>query len=205
MKNKKSLFKSKLQMIVYLILFVVIIAAFIIIGKHDFNKDVDTEAELFHDIFTMVDKNNVFKFSNSTDVNNVVNNKKIDGIILFGFAANEWTNYYAKYVNEVAKEIGVKEILYYDFENDRKERNGTYETIVNSLSVYTKFDDYNTSDIYAPTLLVVKNGKVILYDDSTAMRDGNYSAEIYWNDYKIEEFKDVLRYAFNKYVNEENK
>lgn len=203
MQNKKSLFKNKLQMIVYLILFVIIIILFIVIGKHDFNKNVSTESEMFHQIFNKVEKENVFKFVNVTDVNNVVNNKNGTGIILFGFANSEWTNYYAKYLNEAAKEIGIKEIMYYDFEHDREERNGTYETIVNSLSVYTKFDDYNTSDIYAPTLLVIKNGKIILYNDSTSIRDGSYNPEIYWNDYQIEEFKGNLRYAFKNYIDEE--
>lgn len=190
-------------MIVYLLLFVIIIVLFIVIGKYDFNKDINTEAELFHQIFTKVDEDNVFKFVNVTDVNNVVNNKNGTGIILFGFATSEWTNYYAKYVNDVAKNVGIKEIMYYDFESDRKERNGTYETIVNSLGVYTKFDDYNTADIYAPTLIVVKNGKIILYNDSTSMRDGNYTPDIYWNDYQIEEFKGYLSYAFKEYLKED--
>ena len=162
MKNKKKLFKSKLQMIVYLILVVIILILFIIIGKYDFNKDINTEAEQFHQIFTNVDKNNVFKFVNVTDVNNIISNDDINGIILFGFKSNEWTKYYAEYINDVANEVGVKEVFYYDFESDRKERNGTYETIVNNLSVYTKYDDYNTSDIYAPTLLVIKDGEVLL-------------------------------------------
>ena len=205
MKNKKKLFKSKLQMIVYLILVVIILILFIIIGKYDFNKDINTEAEQFHQIFTNVDKNNVFKFVNVTDVNNIISNDDINGIILFGFKSNEWTKYYAEYINDVANEVGVKEVFYYDFESDRKERNGTYETIVNNLSVYTKYDDYNTSDIYAPTLLVIKDGEVLLYDDSTAIRSGNYTPDIYWQDYQIEEFKSTLRLVFEKYVKEDSK
>ena len=99
--------------------------------------------------------------------------------------------------------MDIKEVLYYDFESDRKDKNGTYETIVNSLSVYTKYTDYNTSEIYAPTLLVVKNGEILLYDDSTAVRSGNYTPDIYWQDYQIEDFKSTLRLVFAEYLKED--
>ncbi len=203
MVKKNKLFKNKLQMIIYILLMIIILILFIVIGKHDFNKNISTEAEQFNQIFTNVPKENVFKFSNAQEVNNIINSKKSKGIILFGFKANNWTSYYAEYIDEVAKEMDIKEVLYYDFESDRKDKNGTYETIVNSLSVYTKYTDYNTSEIYAPTLLVVKNGEILLYDDSTAVRSGNYTPDIYWQDYQIEDFKSTLRLVFAEYLKED--
>lgn len=203
MVKKNKLFKNKLQMIIYILLMIIILILFIVIGKHDFNKNISTEAEKFNQIFTNVPKENVFKFSNAQEVNNIINSKKSKGIILFGFKANNWTSYYAEYIDEVAKEMDIKEVLYYDFESDRKDKNGTYETIVNSLSVYTKYTDYNTSEIYAPTLLVVKNGEILLYDDSTAVRSGNYTPDIYWQDYQIEDFKSTLRLVFAEYLKED--
>lgn len=203
MVKKNKLFKNKLQMIIYILLMIIILILFIVIGKHDFNKNISTEAEQFNQIFTNVPKENVFKFSNAQEVNNIINSKKSKGIILFGFKANNWTSYYAEYIDEVAKEMDINEVLYYDFESDRKDKNGTYETIVNSLSVYTKYTDYNTSEIYAPTLLVVKNGEILLYDDSTAVRSGNYTPDIYWQDYQIADFKSTLRLVFAEYLKED--
>ena len=203
MVKKNKLFKNKLQMIIYILLMIIILILFIVIGKHDFNKNISTEAEQFNQIFTNVPKENVFKFSNAQEVNNIINSKKSKGIILFGFKANNWTSYYAEYIDEVAKEMDINEVLYYDFESDRKDKNGTYETIVNSLSVYAKYTDYNTSEIYAPTLLVVKNGEILLYDDSTAVRSGNYTPDIYWQDYQIEDFKSTLRLVFAEYLKED--
>ena len=203
MVKKNKLFKNKLQMIIYILLMIIILILFIVIGKYDFNKNISTEAEQFNQIFTNVPKENVFKFSNAQEVNNIINSKKSKGIILFGFKANNWTSYYAQYIDEVAKEMDINEVLYYDFESDRKDKNGTYETIVNSLSVYTKYTDYNTSEIYAPTLLVVKNGEILLYDDSTAVRSGNYTPDIYWQDYQIEDFKSTLRLVFAEYLKED--
>ena len=203
MVKKNKLFKNKLQMIIYILLMIIILILFIVIGKHDFNKNISTEAEQFNQIFTNVPKENVFKFSNAQEVNNIINSKKSKGIILFGFKANNWTSYYAEYIDEIAKEMDINEVLYYDFESDRKDKNGTYETILNSLSVYTKYTDYNTSEIYAPTLLVVKNGEILLYDDSTAVRSGNYTPDIYWQDYQIEDFKSTLRLVFAEYLKED--
>lgn len=201
MKVKKNkIFKSKLQMVVYLFLMILILVLFVIIGTHDFNKNITTEAEQFNLIYTEVPKENVYVFGNATDVNSIINGKNNSGIIFFGFPLNKWSHYYAKYINEVAEEYQIKDIIYYDFYDDRKELNGTYETIVNSLSTYTTFNDMNRADIFAPTLVVVKMGKVIAYLDETALREGNYTPEIYWNQNQIETFKNKLELVFREYL-----
>ena len=202
--NVNKLFKSKTQMIIYIILSIIILGLFVFIGTYDFNKKVDTEAKQINQILTMVPKKNIYKFTNSSEVNNLVNSTTSSGIVLFGFKANCWTNYFAKYVNEVAIENGINEIGYYDFENDRKEKNGTYETIVNNLSIYLKYTDYNTADILAPALLVIKNGNILGYIDDTSFRTGDITPDIYWNDYNVMTFKDKLNGIFSDYVKEKN-
>ena len=201
MKVKKNkLFKSRAQMIIYIILTIIIMVLFVVIGTHDFNPNIETEGEQFNQVFTNVEKDNVFIFGDVTDVNSIINGKSEDAIVLFGFKNNEWTSYYAEYINDVAIELGIKKVIYYDFELDRKEKNGTYETIVNSLDVYVTFNDYNTADIYAPTLVVVKDGEVIAFINETSLRNGNVTPEIYWDQYKVEEFKSTLRTIFNEYL-----
>lgn len=199
-KKKPKLFKNKIQMIIYSILMIIILALFIVIGRHDFNENVSTEAELFHNIYTNVPKDNVYVMSNAVDVNTVVSSKNNSGIILFGFSTNKWTSYYAEYINEVAKKENISEILYYDFFKDRNEKNGTYEKIVESLSVYTTFNDVNHADIFAPTLVVVKNGEVIAFLDETAEREGKIDPETYWNQFKVSEFKSQLSDIFREYL-----
>ena len=201
MKVKKNkLFKSRAQMIIYIILTIIIMVLFVVIGTHDFNPNIETEGEQFNQVFTNVEKDNVFIFGDVTDVNSIINGKSEDAIVLFGFKNNEWTSYYAEYINDVAIELGIKKVIYYDFELDRKEKNGTYETIVNSLDVYVTFNDYNTSDIYAPTLVVVKDGEVIAFINETSLRNGRVTPDIYWDQYKVEEFKGTLRTIFNEYL-----
>ncbi len=202
MINVNKLFKSKTQMVIYIILTIIIIILFILIGTYDFNKEVKSEALKINQTLTMVDKDNVYKFTNSSEVNNLINNTTANGIVLFGFKENCWTNYFAKYVNEVAKSVGIKEIGYYDFLSDRNESNGTYETIVNDLSIYLKYNDLGSSDIEAPALLVIKDGNILAYIDDTSYRTGDITPDIYWNEYNISIFKDKLNTIFTEYVKE---
>lgn len=192
--KKKSLFKSKAQMIIYTFTFILCIALFILIGKTDFKKHEDTEAKKFHALYNLVSSDNLYVFSDATDVLNIINGRS--GIILMGFPSNKWTNNYAKILNDTAKELGVDKIYYYDFLKDRDESNGTYETIVNKLNIYVTVDDEGTKDLHAPTVLIVKNGEIIGYFDEASSMKGIVTPEDYYNEYQngiiYENFKNAI-------------
>ena len=193
-KNEK-IFKNTLQMIIYCLLFCIIIFAFIYISKIDFNTKKDAKSELV-EIFDKLDVDNVFVYGNAITVRNLVENG--NGIVLFG-TNNEWVNYYISFVNRAAKEMGIKEIYYYDFIKNKVDNNGTYESIVNKLEEYVIKNDRGFTNIYAPTLLVMKNGKVLLFDDETSFVRAHENPSSYWTYYmqmnKIEMFKTAfLRY-----------
>lgn len=192
--KKKKLFKSKIQMYVYSLIFIVCIILFIIIGKTDFKKDIDTEAKQFSSIYNLVENDNVFHFSNASEVLNILNGRS--GVIFLGFPLNDWTNYYADILDDVSKELNVDKIYYYDFLKDREESNGTYETIVNKLNVYVTVDDEGRKDLHAPTVIIVKNGEVIGYFDDTAIIKGIITPQIYYTEYQkgiiYEGFKTAL-------------
>ena len=101
--KNKHLFKNKIQMVLYLIIFCVIIYLFIYLGAKDYKKDIPSN-ERFASNFSMVSTDNVFKYVNASDARMVAKGKK--GIVLFG-TKNEWVNYYAYIVNKVAKEVGI--------------------------------------------------------------------------------------------------
>lgn len=195
-KNEK-LFKNKTQMVIYIILFCLLIYGFIYFGKKDYKVKV-SDNERFASEFSLVSKDNVFKYVNATDARMVAKGAK--GIVLFG-TNNDWVNYYAYIVDKVAKEVGVKEIYYYDFIKNRKDNNGTYEDIVKTLSNYVTYNDKGVAEIYAPTLLVVSNDKVILFDSETSFVKGDILPNAYWNSEKIAEKENEIREAFIKYLN----
>ena len=195
-KNEK-LFKNKTQMVIYIILFCLLIYGFIYFGKKDYKVKV-SDNERFASEFSLVSKDNVFKYVNATDARMVAKGAK--GIVLFG-TKNEWVNYYAYMVNKIAKEVGIEEIYYYDFIKNRKDNNGTYEDIVKTLSNYVTYNDKGVAEIYAPSLLVVSNDKVILFDSETSFVKGNILPNAYWNSEKIAEKENQIREAFIKYLN----
>ncbi len=188
-----------IKRIIQAILFVLIIGAFIYIGTRDFSDKIEVDNEKFDHEYHNVDKDNVFKYANASQVYSIL--KGGSGIIFMGYPSNEWTGYYANILNAVAKELNIKEILYYDFSEDRSNANATYQSIVLRLTSYLPTLDDGTQNIYAPTLVIVKNGAIISYDNETAISLGNIKPEVYWNDLNIGLKKSNLRLMLNDYLN----
>lgn len=188
---------KKVKLILQGILFVAIIVGFIYIGTRDFNKEVVVDNERFDADYVNVSKDNVFKYANAVEVYQVL---KGNAIIFMGYPANVWSGYYANILNEAAKDAGIKEILYYDFYEDRENRNGTYQSIVLSLTNYLVTLDDGTEEIYAPTLVIVKNGKVIAFDNETAFTKGNITPDVYWDEYQSGIKYNNFKIMFQEYL-----
>ena len=194
-KNKK-MFKSKTQMVIYIIIFCLLIYAFIYLGRKEYKVELP-DNEKFSSMFSMVSTDNVFKIVNATEARMVSRGAK--GIVLFG-TENEWVNYYAYIVNKIAKEVGVEEIYYYDFTKNRKDNNGTYEDIVKNLSNYVTYNDKGVAEIYAPSLLVVSKDEVLLFDSDTSFIKGKTTPSTYWNSFTQGEKEQNLRAVFTEYL-----
>ena len=194
-KNEK-LFKNKWQMIIYCILFVALIGAFIYLGTLDYDNTLPDNEQFAQD-FSLVSEENVFEYINATTALMVASGTK--GIVLFG-TTNEWVNYYANIVNKVAKEVGIDTIYYYDFLENRQDNNGTYEAIVEKLSPYVTYNDYGNAEIYAPTLLVVGGDEVIFFDTETTFINGNIAPSEYWNSFNESAKMQELRNVFTEYL-----
>ncbi len=178
-KNKKF-FRNKVEMVVTCTIFILCIIGFIYFGRMDFHKEVLSDSALMNKNHPEVDVDNVYEFVNATQVNTYISRKKV--IILFG-TNNKWTGYYAKILNEVALAVGIDKIYYYDIEDDRAKNNATFENIVYFLDNYVVHLDNGKGTIYGPTLLVINDGVVSLFDDETALIHGSTTPEEYWNDY----------------------
>ena len=94
----------------------------------------------------------------------------------------------------------IDKVYFYDFVKNREDNNGTYEAIVERLSSYVTYNDYSVADIYAPSLLVVCNDEVLLFDTETSFRSGNIAPSEYWNSLNIENKKSELREIFRTYL-----
>ena len=194
-KNDK-LFKNRWQMFIYFVIFAILIMAFIYLGTIDYDVDLPDNLK-FAQTFSLVDEDNVFEYINASEALMVAGGTK--GIVLFG-TDNEWVNYYANIVNRVAKEVGIDKIYYYDFLNNRKDNNATYETIVERLKDYVTYNDYGTPEIYAPSLLVVSGDEILLFDTETSFVVGDITPSSYWNNYNEGQKMKELRNIFMKYM-----
>ena len=201
-KNEK-MFKNKIQMVIYILLFIIIISLFIYLGNLDYDKDsVEDNTKIANEV-KLDDKNNVFKYVNHSEAYNVISGNT--GIVLFGHKNSKWLPYYANIVNDVAKEVGINTIYYYDFLEDRDANNGTYEAIVNKLANYVTYNDLSEGDMYSPTLVVVKDNEIIYYDDQTSVIKGNITPDDYWSDLNIGLKKSELTVVFNEYIESSGK
>ncbi len=196
--KKKKLFKSKTQMIIYIILYIICIGLFVVIGNMNYKDSSETEAKKFSNIYKNISEDNLYVFANASEVLNIVNGRS--GVVLLGFPKNKWTGFYADYLNEVGKEIGLDKIYYYDFLDDRDESNGTYETLVNKLNVYTPVNDEGVTDLAAPTVLVVKEGEVLAYFDETSIIKGNTTPEDYYTENAIALTKEMFKNVLEEYI-----
>jgi hypothetical protein len=191
---------TKVKKVLQGILFVLIIIAFIYVGTRDFNTNVVIDNEKFDADYSNVDKDNVFVYVNAAEVYSKL--KSGNAIIFMGYPQNKWSGYYANILNTAAKESNISEILYYDFLEDRNNKNGTYQSIVLKLSSYVPTIDDGTQDIYAPTLVIVSNGKIIAYDNETAINIGNITPDDYWNEYRTGIKLNNFKTMFQEYLTE---
>lgn len=182
-------------------LFIIIILGFIFIGTRDFSDKIEVDNEKFDHDYTNVSSDNVFAYTTGQEVLTAL--KSGSAIIFMGYPTNKWSGYYANILNETAKEEGITKILYYDFYEDRKNKSGTYQSIVLKLSSYLATLDSGVQNIYAPTLVIVKNGSIIAYDNETAITTGILNPEEYWNSYQIGLKKNIFKTMFGEYLKDE--
>lgn len=199
-QEQKKFFKNKAQMVIYIIIFFILIWAFIFLGTRSYKTSVRTDNEQFDKEFTLVDKDNVFHYVTNTEARTLINQG--NAIIFFGSNTSSWVNHYAKLLNNVAKSENIERINYYDYFKDRQNKNGTYESIVNKLSYYLKTNDEGVQNIYAPAVVIIKNGNIIYYDDETSFTSNNIDPDKYWTREKEEEKEQEFRQAFKAYLGE---
>ncbi len=187
LKNKKYIFKF--------ILFWIMIFLFAYLGTRDYHTEV-TDNVRFAIEYKDISKNNIYKYVGEHEVLEILNGKS--KILFLGFPSNIWSHYYADYLNEMAISNGIDEIYYYDFKRDRSLDNRTYHEIVKRLESYLVPTDSAQFDLSAPTVIIVKNGKILYFDNDIALLRGNVLPEDYFTDYQ----KNLLKTHFDAAIKE---
>ena len=143
----------------------------------------------FKSEYPSVAEENVFTYRSLDEVVRIM--EKGIGIIYLGFPECPWCNAYVKYLNEVAKEVGIEKIYYYNILNDRKNNTEGYKKIVSILKDKLQNDDEGNPRIYVPNVSFHINGELIGIDyetskDTHELNDPNE----YWTEEEVKELKD---------------
>lgn len=182
MKNKKYLILGGLLLIV------IGVVIFLIIGN---KNNEETDGEKFAKEYTEVGKDNVFVYRTSDEIIRLMKNGT--GVVYLGFPECPWCQAYVKYLDEVAKEVGVNKIYYYNILEDRTNNTEAYQEIVSLLKDNLEYDNEGNSRIYVPNVSFHANGEIIGNDLETAYDTKGFSApEEYWTEEEVTELKNKL-------------
>lgn len=188
--------KKVVRKIIYCLLFILLIGAFIYLGKKDFS-DMSKQSDnvRFAQEYS-INKENPFVYSYGSQIVDVIKNKS--GIIYLGFSSNEWCKYYIKYLYDVLRDSDIKKVYYYDILKDRAKNTKHYLELENLLSDYLYKLDNGNIHVLTPALIFVKDGKIVYFDDETSIERNNLTPDLYWTSEKVDAFKSKI----NTYIKE---
>lgn len=185
--------KNILILLGVVILVILIISSYFIFFKKDKNI---TDAEKFAKEYTKLSSDNVFTYKSLKEVNKIL--EKGTGVVYLGFPECPWCQEYVKYVNEVAKKVGLDKVYYFNIREDRTNNTEDYQTTIKLLRDYLPTDEEGNPRVYVPLIAVIQNGKVVITDYETAEDTKGYDTpEEYWANEDLDALKTRLEKAFN--------
>lgn len=189
MKNKSWSKKDRVMAILIGLILVLAIVLLVVFVKP--NKKELKDAEKFSKEYTEVEKNNVYVFRSIDEIINIL--EKGTGIVYLGFPECPWCQRYAKYLDEAAKDLGLSKIYYYNIREDRKNNTENYQKLVSILKEQLQNDEEGNKRIYAPSIIALKKGEIVGFDDETAWDTKGFSTpDEYWTREEVKELKEKL-------------
>lgn len=182
--------KKRIMILVsVIILFMIGVVSLVLFLKKD--KKTVSDMEKFSAEYHEVAKNNVFVYRNIDEIINIL--EKGTGIVYLGFPECKWCQRYTKYLNEVAMDMGISKIYYYNIREDRKLNTENYQKIVSILENYLQNDEEGNKRIYVPSVIALKKGEIVGFDDETAWDTKEFETpDEYWNTDEVNDLKEKL-------------
>ena len=187
--------KSKKRYLISIILLILIAATlFFIFNNKKSNEENDNK--VFASEYGITE-DNVYVYRTLEEINKILENGT--GLVYLGFPECPWCRGYVPIINEVAKEQGLDKIYYFNIKKDREDNSKLYQKTVELLSDNLRYDNEGNRRIYAPSLIAVKNGKVVMFDDTRYWNNKEYdSAEDFWNNEDLTSMKEKLVKMINE-------
>lgn len=186
--------KKKIMTIGIFIIAAVVIIGVIFLEDDDHNEVKNnhiSEHEKFSKEYEELTEDNVYTYKSMDEIIKILEHGT--GVVYLGFPECPWCQRYVVYLNEVAKEEELEEIYYYNIKEDREKNTEGYQKLVTLLGENLQYDKEGNRRIYAPSIIAVKNGKIVGFDDETAYdTKGFEKPEEYWTKEEVKELKKKL-------------
>lgn len=187
--------KNKGLIIGLVAIIIILIGVVVFLLVRDNNEEIvettPTDAEKFAEEYPSMPDDNVFTYATVDEIIDVLDGGS--GIVYLGFPECQWCNAYVPYLNDVAKSVGVNEILYYNIREDRSNNSENYQKIVELLDGYLTDDEEGNPRIYVPAVIFVNNGTIVGFDDETSLDTGGFTnPDDYWTEEEVSDLKSRL-------------
>lgn len=190
MKKKEE---KKNNKIVYIIIGILAAIALVIgfyVGYNSVINNKETDAVKFASEYP-ISEDNVFVYRTLEEVNKILENGT--GLIFLGFPECPWCRGYVPIINEIAKQEKLEKVYYFNIKQDRADNTELYQKTVKLLEENLRYDEEGNRRIYAPSLIAVKNGKVVGFDDTRYWNNKSYETpEDFWNKEDLTSMKEKL-------------
>lgn len=183
----KSAMSRKKKILIIIIIVVVIAAG---TGAILIFKPFHSNASRFSSDYVLMDNDNVFVYKSARQTADFLETGT--GVVFMGFPACPWCQTYVPILNEVAKEMGIDEIIYLDILIDRTMNSAQYKRLVEMKAHHLETDDNGKPRIYVPDVTVVKDGVIVGHDNETCTISDMDPTD-YWTISKVEALRQRLR------------
>ena len=113
MKNKGLIF----GLIAIIIILIGVVIYLLVRDNNKEDVETPTDAQKFSEEYSSISDDNVFVYASFDEIIEVLDGGS--GIVYLGFPECQWCDAYVPYLNEVAEDVGISKILYYNIREDR--------------------------------------------------------------------------------------
>lgn len=180
---------NKKYLLIVSVIILVLLGVLFFIGGNKEKKLSD--GERFAQEYEGIEEDNVFVYRNIDEIINIM--ERGTGVVYLGFPECPWCHVYVKYLNEVAKEVGIEKIYYYNVLEDRTNNTENYQKLTEILKGHLQYDEEGNEKIYVPNVSFHIEGKIIGNDYETSKdTHGFKEPSDYWTEDEVKELKNTL-------------
>lgn len=187
--------KSIIRKVIYGILFLLMILAFIYLGDK-YADNSKTKTLTINDYYSEL-KSDRFEVVYGSKMISLLKEGK--NIIFIGSKNSEYSKKYIEELNIILDQLKIEKVYYYDIVYDKSQKNSNYYEIRELLKGSLTTTDGSKNNLLAPSLYIIDNGEVKYYNTETVAMKNTDTVENYWTtDHQIK-FSSEITLAINNY------